>query len=273
MQVLVLSDNTAGPPCFLAEHGLCLLVRTEEGDVLMDTGQGTAAIQNAELMKLGFDGVRAVALSHGHYDHTGGLPALLLKKGAVKVYAHPGIFDAKYYRVGEARRYIGIPWRREHLESLGASFDLDSSPRELLPGVKLTGEIPRVTDFEPGDPNLVVDRGGELVPDPFLDDQALVIEDPQGLVIILGCAHAGTINTVIHAREITGRDRVRAIIGGSHLAFLGAEQLERSVEELKKMEPELLAFSHCTGQAAARRLSQEFGDRFVFNQTGSVLNL
>ncbi len=273
MQVFVLSDNTAGSPCFLAEHGLSLLVKTGEGDVLMDTGQGSVAMQNAEMMRQGFEGLRAVVLSHGHYDHTGGLPALLNRKGGVKVYAHPAVFEAKYYRIGEAKRYIGIPWRREHLESLGADFELSSSPRELLPGMMLTGEIPRVTDFEPGDPNLVAERGGELVPDPFPDDQALVIDDPGGLVIILGCAHAGAINTIIHARKITGKERVRAVIGGSHLAFLGAEQLERSVEELKAMQPELLAFSHCTGQAAARRLSLEFGDGFVFNQTGGVLNL
>ncbi len=273
MQVFVLSDNTAGPPGFFAEHGLSLLVRTGEGDILMDVGNGTAAMQNAEIFRLSFEPLKAVILSHGHYDHTAGLPGLLTRRGGTKVYAHPGIFDAKYYRVGEAKRFIGIPWRREHLESLGADFDLSSSPREVLPGMTLTGEIPRVTDFEPGDPNLVVDKGGELVPDPFVDDQSLVIDDPQGLVVILGCAHAGAINTLTYARKITGKSRIRAAIGGSHLFFLGSEQLERTIDELKSMEPEMLAFSHCTGQVAARRLAQEFGDRFVFNQTGTVLNI
>jgi len=273
MQVFVLSDNTAGAPCFLAEHGLSLLVRTNGGDVLLDVGQGEAAMRNAEMMKLELERVEAVVLSHGHYDHTAGLPGLLLKKGSLRVCAHPGVFDAKYYRLGEIKRFIGIPWRREHLESLGARFDLDTSPRELLPGVTLTGEIPRVTDFEPGDPNLLVEKEGELLPDPFLDDQALVVDDPRGLVIVLGCAHAGAVNTILYAREITGKNRVRAVIGGSHLAFLGPEQLERTVEELKTLGPELLAFSHCTGQAAARRLAQEFGERFVFNQTGAVINL
>jgi len=273
MQVLVLSDNTAGAPNFLAEHGLSLLVKTAEGDILMDAGQGIAAMHNAELLRVSLDSLQGVILSHGHYDHTAGLPQLLMKKAPMKVYAHPLILDDKYYRIGESKRFIGIPWRREYLETLGADFDLDSSPRELLPGMTLTGEIPRITDFELGDPNLVVDRGGDLFPDPFLDDQALVIDDPQGLVIILGCAHAGIINTFTYARQITGKSRVRAAIGGSHLAFLGPEQLERTIEELKAMGPELLAFSHCTGQIAARRLSQEFGDAFVFNQTGTVLSI
>lgn len=273
MQVFVLSDNTAGAPNFLAEHGLSLLVRTADGDMLMDVGQGIAAMHNMELLRVSLDGLQGVILSHGHYDHTAGLPLLLTKKAPVKVCAHPWILEDKYYRIGESKRFIGIPWRREYLETLGADFELESSPRELLPGMTLTGEIPRVTDFELGDPNLVVDRGGDLFPDPFLDDQALVIDDPQGLVIILGCAHAGIINTITYARQITGKSRIRAAIGGSHLAFLSQEQLERTIEELKMMEPELLAFSHCTGQVAARRLSQEFGDGFVFNQTGTVINI
>ena len=109
--------------------------------------------------------------------------------------------------------------------------------------------------------------------DPLLDDQALFVTSPDGVIVILGCAHAGAINTIRHAVEITGNKKIRAVVGGSHLLFLGSEQLQRTVEELKLINPELMAFSHCTGQAAARRLSQEFGETFVFNQTGNVINI
>jgi 7,8-dihydropterin-6-yl-methyl-4-(beta-D-ribofuranosyl)aminobenzene 5'-phosphate synthase len=118
-----------------------------------------------------------------------------------------------------------------------------------------------------------VQRDGDLEIDLFPDDQALFIEHGDGTVVILGCAHAGAINTLRRAMELTGKGKIKAVIGGSHLLFLKPEQLESTIEELRVIDPELMAFSHCTGQMAARRLSQEFGDRFVFNQTGSVINL
>ncbi len=273
MQVFVLSDNTAGAPSFLAEHGLSLLVRNDWGDLLMDVGQGMAMMHNAELLRINLDNLKGVVLSHGHYDHTAGLPQLLKRKSPLKVYAHPGIFEAKFFQVGEAKRFIGLPFRREFLESMGAEFDLGDSSREILPGAFLSGEIPRQTDFEPGDPNLKVMRGDELQVDPFHDDQALFLPHPEGTVVILGCAHAGTINTLLHAMKVMGDERIKAVIGGSHLLFLRPEQLERTIEELKAIKPGLMAFSHCTGQLAARRLSQEFGERFIFNQTGAVINI
>jgi 7,8-dihydropterin-6-yl-methyl-4-(beta-D-ribofuranosyl)aminobenzene 5'-phosphate synthase len=142
-----------------------------------------------------------------------------------------------------------------------------------LAGVRVSGEIPRTTAFETGDPNLKVRKGQDFEVDLLPDDQALLVEQAGGIVVVLGCAHAGVINTLRHAMQVTGRDRVKAVIGGSHLMFLGPEQLESTIEELKAIDPELMAFSHCTGQIAARRLYQEFEGRFVFNQTGSVINL
>lgn len=273
MQIFVLSDNTAGPPNFLAEHGLSLLIRTESGDLLLDTGQGKALPHNAEILKLGLDEIEALILSHGHYDHTGGLPQLLGIKAPLKIYAHPGVFDAKYFQAGEATRYIGIPYRRDYLEGLGARFDLAREPREIWPGIFLSGEIPRVTDFEPGDPSLKVKRGESFETDFLMDDQAMFFKHPGGVVVILGCAHAGAVNTLYHAMEVTGSRKVKAVIGGSHLLFLGSEQLERTIRELKVMDPDILAFSHCTGQTAARRLYEEFEGKFIFNQTGSVIRI
>jgi len=271
VRIHVLADNTAGMPSFLAEHGLSLLVEVENRLILLDAGQGEAAVGNAVRMGLDLKGVECVVLSHGHYDHTAGLPAVLERSGPRRVICHPSAFEAKYFQAGEFKRYIGMPWRREYLETAGALFEEREGVTDLGGGVWVTGEVPRLTDFETGDPNLKRMAGGDLEVDPLLDDQALVVETEGGLVVVLGCAHAGVVNTALHARELTGRDRILALVGGSHLAFLGRRQLERTMEELRAMDPAVMAFSHCTGQAAARELSAAFGDRFVFNQTGTTV--
>lgn len=271
VKVWVLSDNTAGPPAFEAEHGLSLMVEVDGRKLLLDAGQTGSAVRNADRLGLDWRQVEAVALSHGHYDHTAGLPLVLQRTGPRKVVHHPHVFRAKYYKLGEVVRYIGVPWRREFLESAGAMLEKNTGPVQLLEGVWLTGEVPRVTDYEPGDTNLKTEAGGEIVTDPLLDDQAMVVDTGEGLVIVLGCAHSGTVNTCRYAREITGVERILAVVGGSHLAFLGKEQLERTIQALREMDPVLLAFSHCTGQAASRELAAAFGDRFIFNQTGACL--
>lgn len=273
VRIWVLSDNTAAPPVFEAEHGLSLLVEVEEKKFLLDAGQGEVARRNADRLGLDLRGVDAVVLSHGHYDHTAGLPFVLQRTGPKRVICHPDALCAKYYQKDWIKRYIGIPWRREFLESAGALLEENRGPLELAEGVWVTGEIPRCTDFEPGDPDLKCERDGELVEDPFLDDQGLVVDAGEGLVVILGCAHAGAVNTCLYAREVAGKDRILAVVGGSHLAFLGEDQLEATIRALQDMDPVRLAFSHCTGQEAACRLSVAFGGHFVFGQAGSCISL
>lgn len=273
VRIWVLSDNTAAPPAFEAEHGLSLLVEVDGRKFLLDTGQGETARRNADRLGLDLRRVETVVLSHGHYDHTAGLPFILQRTGPKRVVCHPHAFRAKYYQLGETRRYIGIPWRREFLESAGALWEENTVPLELADGIWITGEIPRRTDFETGDFNLKCEAEGEIIMDPFLDDQGMVVDAGEGLVVVLGCAHAGTVNTCFRAREIAGKEKILAVVGGSHLAFLGREQLEMTIRELQNMDPLRLAFSHCTGQAAAHQLAAVFGDRFIFTQAGTCLSI
>lgn len=273
MRIWVLSDNTAAPPVFEAEHGLSLLLEVEGKRFLLDTGQGEVARRNADRLGLDLRSVEAVVLSHGHYDHTAGLPFLLQRTGPKRVICHPNAFDSKYYQRGDIRRFIGMPWRREFLESAGALVEENTGPLELADGVWVTGEIPRRTEFEPGNPDLKCERGGELVADPFLDDQGIVVDAGEGLVVLLGCAHAGAVNTCLYARKVAGKERILAVVGGSHLAFLGEEQLTATISAFREMDPLRLAFSHCTGQEAACRLAAAFGKRFIFTQAGNCLEL
>ncbi|MBW2091819.1 MAG: MBL fold metallo-hydrolase [Deltaproteobacteria bacterium] len=274
LKITILCENTAGFPGLIGEHGFSALVELDAESILMDTGSGQGILPNTRTLRKDLSQVGKILISHGHYDHTEGFPqALVLTQGA-EVYAHPDIFAHKIAIIGQGenqiQRFIGLPYRREYLESLGAEFRLERGFIEVAPDVFMTGEVPRETTFEAGDPRLFVQQDDEYVPDNFPDDQSLVINTSQGLIIVFGCAHAGMINTIWYARKKTGQDRVRALLGGTHLGFLSPDQLEESIQELHKISPETIAVSHCTGMKPAMRLMQEFGDSFVFANTGSV---
>jgi 7,8-dihydropterin-6-yl-methyl-4-(beta-D-ribofuranosyl)aminobenzene 5'-phosphate synthase len=173
----------------------------------------------------------------------------------------------------ETKRFVGIPFKRSYLESLGANFILNKDFSEIEKGVYLTGEVPRKTSFEKLDPKLFTEIDGKTDPDVFLDDQSLVLNTEQGLLVILGCAHSGLINILNHVIQKTGEDRFYAIVGGTHLDFLAPEQLEESIKALKQIHIERIGASHCTGMTGAFRLRQEFGDRFFYGHVGSTLEV
>jgi 7,8-dihydropterin-6-yl-methyl-4-(beta-D-ribofuranosyl)aminobenzene 5'-phosphate synthase len=274
VRVTILCDNVLGVPFGVGEHGFSALVESGGESILFDVGSGKGILANAQTFGRDLGAVKKICLSHGHYDHTEGLPQVLGLIGGAKVYAHPGVFQERYgERVkGEStiRRFIGIPFRREYLESLGADFQLETGFREVADGTCLTGEVPRTTDFEKGDPKLLMPMGKTLVQDHTLDDQSLVIPTGEGLVVLFGCAHSGMINTLRYAREKTGERRIRAVLGGTHLGFLADDLMEASIRELEGMGPQLVAISHCTGMKAACRLMQTFGERFAFAHVGSA---
>lgn len=273
-RITILCDNTVGPMSgTLGEHGFAALVEAEGGQLLFDTGQGMTLLHNARLMNRDFGPVERVALSHGHFDHTGGLLELLNSCGPKEVLAHPGIF-ARRYRVKDTGESlcIGIPHGREELEGNGARFSLDREWREIGPGMFLTGEVPRLSGFEKGDSGLFCDDCG-CVGDTFPDDQSLVIRTAKGLVLLLGCCHAGLVNTIAHARSLTGVEDIYAIIGGTHLGFCSNEQMEETVKALRACRVKKLSPCHCTGFAAAARLAREFPQAFHHGAVGYTLEI
>lgn len=258
-RITILCENSAGPLSgTLGEHGFAALVEHDSGALLFDTGQGTTLTGNARRMNKDLGRVATVALSHGHYDHTGGLLPLLQSSGPKEIYAHPDVF-IPCYRVkdnGESIA-IGMPYARELLEDAGAAFNLGREFREIAPGMFLTGEVPRLTGFERGDHGLSLDTAG-AVADPVNDDQSLIIRTEKGLVLLLGCCHAGIVNTVELAVARTGVANIVAIIGGTHLGYCGAHQLEETLRRLHSYRIQKLCASHCTGFAASARLLREF---------------
>lgn len=258
VRITVLVENTAGQRCLLAEHGLSFLIESDAQRILFDTGQGLALRHNTDQLAADLKTVEAVVLSHGHYDHTGGLPVALTAMSRPRVYACREAFLPKYTRHADGTVHeIGMP-------SAVRKAVFDQSERTDVRGVLeigermfLTGPIPRTNRFE--------DTGGAFfkdadckVPDELPDDQAIFITTRKGTVVIAGCAHAGIINTLRYIRDLTEGQPVRAVIGGLHLLHASAGRMRRTVAGLREMDIASIHPCHCTGFEAVARLWNEF---------------
>jgi 7,8-dihydropterin-6-yl-methyl-4-(beta-D-ribofuranosyl)aminobenzene 5'-phosphate synthase len=275
VRITTLSDNTAGRGDFLAEWGLSILVETEDINVLLDTGMRICSSYNADVLGIDLRKVDRIVLSHGHVDHTGGLRNILRRmRKEIEIIAHPDIWAAKYgRRQGYPEQYIGVPYQRCELESLGAIFNLTTEPVRITDTVMTTGEIPMVTDFEEIDAGLFVREDAGWRPDKILDDQALIINSERGLVVVLGCAHRGIINTLYHARQLTGTEKIYLVLGGAHLMNASEDQLRQTIAALRELNIERLGLCHCTDLPATSVIAYEFGESFFFNKAGTGIDL
>ncbi|MFO7773042.1 MAG: MBL fold metallo-hydrolase [Dehalococcoidia bacterium] len=275
IRITTLTENTAGVTNLLAEWGLGILIEADGHRVLLDTGQNFSAAYNAVALGVDLPQIDKIVFSHGHFDHTGGLPYILrMMRRQVDIIAHPDIWAAKYARRPEEdERYIGVPFPRELAEGLGASFHFTREPVWISENIVTSGEIPMLTQYEEIDPILYVKENGELKADPLWDDQAVFLKSEKGLLIILGCAHRGIINTVRHAQKLTGVEHIYAIIGGTHLISASPRRLDLTIAELLRSGIQRLGVSHCTGLPASAMLAGTFGETFFFNNAGTCIDL
>ena len=273
--ITILVENTAQQPGHLAEHGFAALLNVGGRKLLFDTGAGQALIPNAKAMGIDLTSVSAVALSHGHYDHTGGLKDFLrLHHNPVTVYAHPDLFSHRFsISENDPPRYSGIDWTKGQLEQVGAVFDLTATPTDLGSGLFLTGQIPRTVPYEHISDRFQVKTAAGWKKDEILDDQALVIETKTGLVVISGCAHAGLINTLSYAQELSDNKKIAAFFGGTHLIGATDERIKSTIKALAEFDLSLIGAGHCTGFKASALLFSALRDLYRPIPVGSVFEL
>ena len=247
---------------FWGEHGLSILVDTPEGRVLFDTGaSGTVLLHNLEAAEVDPESIRALALSHGHRDHTGGLAAFLERRPGLPIYAHPDVLRERFSRREGEMRAIGMTIPPEDLRRR-ADLRLSPEPQEILPGVWTTGEVTHRTEPEGRSPHHFVRGEDGWEPDPYRDDMSLVLETRWGLALLCGCCHAGLLNTLAHVERVFGQPVV-AIFGGTHLISADADHLERVRQRLQGLSPRRVSPSHCTGETAFHFLLQALGPEIV----------
>ena len=257
--ILVVENET--PSDLIAEHGFAAWIETGGDCFLFDTGQGKALEHNARFLGIDLGKAETLILSHGHYDHTGGIPAFLAANAhAPVVFGKSAMTDRYSCHPEQAPRKIGIvPEVLRELNGLPAArrIELDAH-RYLRRGVGVTGPVPRINAFEDTGGPFYLDEN-KIQPDLINDDLSLWFETTEGLVILTGCCHSGLINTVSHIRRITGIERVHGIIGGLHLLNAGEERLQATRKFLADCRPDFLIPCHCTGAHIAEWLQQEFG--------------
>lgn len=255
-RVICLSDNIAPSGSgYWAEHGISFYIEHNDIRVLFDTGQsGDVVTHNAREAGLDLKGINAIVLSHGHYDHTGGMLKVLNITGATMVIAHPDAFDRKVSLKDNGFRDISIPFNSHEIRQC-CNVLLETGPVKLGSGLYTTGEIERITPYETPQHDLMVERNGSFFTDSLMDDQSLVIESDDGVILLCGCCHAGVVNTIDHVRRTFGA-YPDIIAGGLHTEKASAERLEDTVVALRDAGVKKIIAGHCTGEKMLGGLSR-----------------
>jgi len=267
-------------PPLRAEHGFSALIviylNNNSHRVLFDTGaSGEVALFNADKLEVDLSNVETIVLSHGHLDHAGGLIPILkrISKPQMPVVLHSDAFLKRGLVLRNGQKIRLRPVEEDKVLEAGAKVVKTTEPYALFGNlVVATSEIPRKTRFEQGFPGHYAEIDGKLQPDPLIrDDQALVMNvKRKGLVIISGCAHAGIINTVLYAKEVTGVNKLYALMGGFHLSFPNEHIIAPTVEELKEIRPTFIIPCHDTGWKATNAILNAMPENFIPTAVGTT---
>lgn len=263
IRITVLAENTVYRRGLRAEHGLSFWIETNDKKILFDTGQSDLLLDNAKTLGIDIAQADAIVLSHGHYDHVGGLNRVLDLVPQARIYLHPMALEPKFSFSNGIPREAGVTstLRDRLLDQIKNGQGTYTAVRtSVFPGVTITGQIPRVSGFEDTGGAFCLDPQGDQVDD-LLDDQALFLESDKGLIVVFGCAHAGVVNTLEHIRQLEPGRKIHAVLGGMHLVNANQTRIEKTIDAFRHFGIERIGPAHGTGRQATRQLWNALGNR------------
>ncbi len=273
--ISVIYENTVKEGSGLyAEHGLSMLIRQDES-ILLDTGQSNMLLHNMNIMGIEPDSIDRVVISHGHYDHTGGLLSFLNhRKGETPVYVHPDAFTRRAAVTEVSGTVeavdIGMQYPYDLLEETGGNIQFIRESAIINKYITAVNQIPRPDGWASWDNRLTREQDGMFVPDPFNDDTSLLIDTDAGPVVCTGCAHAGIVEILERIAELNHLHEIYAVMGGTHLASAPESYVLKAIDTFKKFNVQIIAANHCTGETVQQRLAEHFPKKFLKAPAGTV---
>jgi len=270
LKITILSENNTSKSGLLAEHGLSFLIEYQEQKIIFDTGQGLVLEHNAKQLGYNLNNINSIILSHGHYDHSGSLKTVTDSMNKGDIYLHPDAIQKKYIKkLQGSMKDISIPWfDQEYLNKKEIQIHWTKGSTKIIKDMYVTGEIPRKNNFEDVGNNFLKNKEASKK-DELKDDQAIYFETDKGVVVLLGCAHSGVINTLEYICDVAKTKQIHAVIGGMHLRNASQTRLENSVSIFNKLNIDIIAPGHCTGFKAKAYIYNHFKGIFKDLEVGS----